>query len=107
MAHLIEGTYAKYHLDEEEFKQGSVLTITQRQVIQNALASTAEEFLSLEYDINNPHSYIQVASYQQGMMAAYQYILDLGTSAQQLVEEQAQHDNEVARDNYLVDSNLV
>lgn len=76
MAKLEENKFSSYQLDDEEIRQGGMLTITQRQVMQNNLAACAEEALTLEYDAANPVASVQVIAYQQGMLAAYQYIID-------------------------------
>lgn len=76
MAHLIPTAFSKWELNDEETKQGSILTIAQTQVVQNLLAMAAEEKIMLEIDPNNISSYVQREAGLAGQIAAYQFILD-------------------------------
>lgn len=76
MAHLIPTAFSKWELNEEETKQGSILTIAQTQVIQNQLAMAAEEKIMLEMDANNISGSLQREAGLAGQIAAYQFLLD-------------------------------
>ena len=81
MSHLIPNTFSTYHLTEEETLQGSVLSFTQRQVMQNRLAVVAEEKLGLEFDTAKPESFIQQEAYKKGQVELYQWLLDESDTA--------------------------
>lgn len=112
MAHLEENKFSSYLLDDEETRQGSMLTVTQRQVMQNNLVACSEELLTLatEVDLSNPASMVQAMAYQQGMIAAYQFIIDASdaTSSQQVQEGLASISGQVegAYVNSFVDPNI-
>ncbi len=76
MATLITNTFSAYHLTDQEALQGSILTVTQLQVIQNQLARVAEEKLALDFDPANPITYAQQEAYMKGQMDLLLYIID-------------------------------
>ncbi len=76
MATLITNTFSAYHLTDQEALQGSILTITQLQVLQNQLAQVAEEKLALDFDPTNPTTYAQQEAYMKGQMDLLLYIID-------------------------------
>lgn len=75
--------------DEREFLQARLLTIAQRQNIQNELSICAMNRLTLEPDPTNLHEYIQKEAYQRGQQEAYQYLLDCADSAEDTIRSQA------------------
>jgi len=83
MASLIPNAFSSYSLTEEETLQGSILTITQQQVIQNRLAVVAEERLHLTYDVANPTAFLQAEAYKKGELDALRYILDVSDALTQ------------------------
>ena len=85
MARLQDNDFSSYALTEEEELQGALLTITQRQVIQNQLSAVACEKLALEFNTDKPDSFIQQEAYKRGQLDLLSYLLDQSQSA---VEEQ-------------------
>ena len=81
MAELISNTFTSYNLTDEEILQGSLLTITQRQIIQTNISMAAEEKLALEFDVTEPNKYIQKEAGLAGQIAALKYILDQADAA--------------------------
>ena len=81
MAILIPNSFSSYDLTEEETLQGSILTLTQQQLIQNYRSVLAEEKLALEYDPANPQIFLQREAGLAGQLAALNYLLDMSESA--------------------------
>lgn len=86
MAILVPNEFTSFALTEEEVKQGSLLTITQKQVLHNQLADCASEKLRLVLDVNDPLTYAQRASYLRGQMDAIAYILELSSQVETTVQ---------------------
>jgi hypothetical protein len=88
MAVLIPNQFSTYELNEEEMIQGSILTITQKQVLQNHMASIASEKLAAAYDPTDHLTSIQKEAYNRGQIDLVMYILDQSDAA---VDTQAQN----------------
>jgi hypothetical protein len=82
MAHLLDNEFSSYELTTEEMTQGSILTLTQKQVIQNDIAISAAEKLNLEYDPNNPNVFMQQEAKLAGQIQALKYRLDCSDAAE-------------------------
>jgi hypothetical protein len=83
MATIIPNEFTSYDLDESEQLEGSVLTTTQKQVLQNQLSICAAELLALEYDTAEPQSYIQQEAYKRGQIEQIRFILASSDAAQE------------------------
>lgn len=81
MADLIANSFTTYQLTDEEMIVGSILTIAQKQVLQNMLSVSAEEKIVLEYDVKCPETFIQQEAYKRGQIELLQYILDQSDAA--------------------------
>jgi len=88
MAYLIANEFACYDMTEEEALQGSILTITQKQVIQNLLAKAAEEKIHLEFDVKNPSKFIQEEASLKGQIDILNYLLDASAASQEIITNQ-------------------
>lgn len=73
--HLTPNSFSSYHLSEDDAQEGSILTMLQKQVIQNLLVARAEQKLSLELDPNNLSTYLQQEASLAGEIAAYQTLI--------------------------------
>jgi len=73
---IIPNSFTSYSLSDEAVIEGSILTIGQTQVLQNLLATTAEQKLALEYDVANPNSFIQEEARLKGWIECLRYQLD-------------------------------
>ena len=91
MAILIPNDFSSYQLTEQEELEGSILTITQKQVIQNYLSAAASEKNGLEYDPDSPTRFVQQEASLKGQMDAYRFILASSDTA----EEQLTTPNEL------------
>jgi len=86
MSHLEENTFSSYQLTDEEVMQGSLLTLTQKQVIQNDISLYAEQKLALEFDTNTPQLFIQQESKLSGQIQALRYRLDCSEASEAAIE---------------------
>jgi hypothetical protein len=84
MAVIIDNTFTSYEMTQEEELQGSILILSQVQVIQTRLAMHAEAKINLAFDPMHPEVYAQEESYLRGQMASLSTILD---TSQIAVEE--------------------
>lgn len=87
MATLKNNTFSSYELNEEEQLQGDLLTMTQKQVIQNDISTYAEQKMALEYDAENPHLFVQQEAKLAGQMQALNYRLDCSNAAEQSIHD--------------------
>lgn len=85
MSELICNAFSSFKLTDEEQQQGDLLTMTQKQVIQNDIAKYAESKLALEYDATNPTLFIQQEAKLSGQMEALNYRLDCSNAAEQAI----------------------
>ena len=77
MAILIPNTFSSYDLTEDEEKQGAILTNLQLQVMQNHLATVAEEKLSLTVDPNNMQQFLMEDAYKRGQIDLILYFMEV------------------------------
>lgn len=75
MANLSIGTFTHWNLSPQEVLQGSVLSQSQKQLLQNELATVAEQIVNLEYDPNKPLEFVQHDAHLKGQMAVLRYML--------------------------------
>lgn len=88
MAVLIPNQFSTYQLNDDEVIQGAILTITQRQVMQNHMASIAGEKLSAAYDVANEVKSVQEEAYNRGQLDLCMYFLDQSDSAIEVLNQQ-------------------
>lgn len=86
MGNIIPNSFTSYDLTPEEVQIGSIFTGLQKQVLQNYLATYAEERLQLDFDPLNPHNFAQQEAEKKGVIQFIQYILQMSDTA---AEEQA------------------
>jgi len=80
-------SFQSWILTENETIQGCILTTLNTQVIQNQIASYAQERLNLELDMTNPQRFVQQEADLKGKISALRYLLDLSESAQKRIVE--------------------
>ena len=83
MADIIPNTFTTYELTEEEAIQGAILTVSQKQIIQNYRANIAEEKLSLNFDPSNPQLFIQQEASLKGQLDVLNWLLDSSETAEE------------------------
>jgi hypothetical protein len=77
--------FQSWVLTPEEVLQGSILTITQKQVIQNQLTMKAHQRINLAYDPANPMAFLQMDADLRGQMLALSALLDLSAASENQV----------------------
>lgn len=87
MAHITTNSFSSYILTDEERLHGALLTLTQKQLIQNEIATIAEEKLALEVDPNNVMPFIQAEAGLAGQMAALKWLLDLSEASEEEIQK--------------------
>lgn len=81
--------FTEWELTEDEELQGSVLTIGQRQVVQNKLATIAIEINNGVFDPLNPMEYALRKAELQGQRGVLQWLLELSDAAVTELAERA------------------
>ena len=81
MAHTIPNLFTQYQLTDEEQLQGSILTIAQKQLIQNERAKLAEERSNLTIDVDNLVGSAQAEAYILGQLHILGWLLELSDVA--------------------------
>lgn len=94
MSHLIPNSFSTFSLNEDEELQGSILTINQKEVIQNQLAIHAEEKLAIEFDTNKPNEFSQQEAYKRGCIDTLRYLLDNSTICEETLQERRLDNNQ-------------
>ena len=89
MATLLTNSFTQYELSAEEQIQGSIYTITQKQVLQNELAIAAETKLALVYDTSNPMDYVQQEAHFTGKVELLRFLLDMSDTSTEQAREAA------------------
>ena len=91
MAHLVDNSFSTYELTKEEELQGNILTIAQQQVIQNRLATAAEEKLTLEFDPAEPNLFMQQEAYKRAEIDTLRFILDTSKASEAILRDPNYH----------------
>lgn len=91
MAHLDHNSsFQKWVLTDEEKIQGSVLTILQKQVIQNQITEAAEEKIALVYDLNKPMEFVQREAELQGRILCLKFLIETSNNAEEILRSTPQ-----------------
>lgn len=80
MAQLIQSTFTRYKLTEEEQLSGQQLTSGNIHVMQNFMCDAAEERLSIKFDPTNPLVFAQREAELQGQIGILKMLIELATS---------------------------
>lgn len=95
MAHLIDNSFSSYELTDEEFIEGSILSIAQKQVIQNQIVMFAEQKLDIRYDPNNPILFAQQEAEKKGAIDALKFLISTSSTSE---EERAFNESQDMRE---------
>lgn len=68
--------FTQFNLSEQEELQGGLLTITQKQLIQNDRANTVQQIMNLVLDPANPQDFVQQDAYLKAQLATFTFMLD-------------------------------
>lgn len=74
---IIPHSFNRYELTEQEMEAGRAFSLTQKAVIQNLVASVAEEKLRLVLDPQNLTAYAQQEAYLRGQLDILCHLLDI------------------------------
>ena len=75
MASIANSTFTHWNLSSEEILQGSILSQSQKQLLQNELATIAEQIVNLEYNPSNSMEFVQHDAHIKGQMSVIRYML--------------------------------
>ena len=75
MASIAVGTFTHWTLSTQEVLQGSILSHSQKQLLQNELATIAEQIVNLEYDATKPMEFVQNDAHLKGQMSIIRFLL--------------------------------
>lgn len=89
MSTLIVSTFSRYQLSEQEELNGQVLSFSQKQVLQNQLATIAEEKLSLKYTPDSPLTFLQQEAELQGQLGLIQFLMETSDLAEKTLRTQS------------------
>ena len=89
MSTIIPNDFTSYALTDEETIQGTILTITQKQVIQNQIAVAAMTKVALEPDADSYTEFLQQEAHLRGTIDALKYLIDLSDASEELVRTKA------------------
>jgi len=89
MANLAVGTFTHWNLSTQEVLQGSVLSQSQKQLLQNELATIAEQIVNLEYDAAKPMEFVQNDAHLKGQMSIIRYMLLRSDESEQQLQNLA------------------
>lgn len=81
--------FQSWNLTPEEFLQGGLLTITQKQVIQNQVASVAVQKINLSYTPDKPLDFVQQEAHLRGQIDALNYLITLSEEAERQLTGQS------------------
>jgi hypothetical protein len=74
--------FQSWNLTADEYLQGGLLTLTQKQVIQNQIASVAIQKINLQYIPDTPLEFAQQEAHLRGQLDALNYLLTLSEEAE-------------------------
>ena len=74
---IIPHTFNRYELNDEELRAGQALTISNKAVIQNLIATIAEQKLQLVLDPQNITDFAMQEAFLRGQIDILQHLLDL------------------------------
>jgi len=91
MSVLLPNDFSSWSLTEAEVLEGSILTITQKQVIQNQLSLVAAEKINLQFDPESPEGFIQKEASLQGQLSILRFLLEASDDAQLQLNQLVNH----------------
>ena len=83
MATIQINSFTSWELTKEELLSGTILTVLQKQVLQNRLNEAAETKLNLVYDTLDPIKFAQNEAYLKGKIEFIRYLLDASEAAEE------------------------
>lgn len=93
MPTLVTNQFTSYTLSLREELEGSILSLLQKQVIQNELSLIASQKMALDYDPQNPIAFAQSEALLKGQLQVYNLLLDKSIEAESTLLKLAQESN--------------
>ena len=81
MAQLINSTFTRYKLTEQEQLAGQMLTTSNIHVMQNLMCDAAEERLSIKFDPTNSLAFAQREAELQGQIGILRMLIELADAS--------------------------
>lgn len=78
----LTSSFISYNLTEDEALFGSILSMGQKQCIQNQISNLAEQRITLEYTPDAPMKFVQQDAALQGQIVALKYLIALSDNAE-------------------------
>ena len=91
MARLIPGTFTSYEFTAAELLSASILSLPQKQLLQNELSQIADNRLNLDFDPSCPAKFTQHEAYLKGQMSIIRVMLLRSDESE--MQLQARHQN--------------
>ena len=82
MVSLQPNRFMSWRMSEEEILQASILSFAQKQLIQNDMASAAEQILNEEIDPNDVLKSIKQRAFLDAQVQTYQLLIDRSNAAE-------------------------
>lgn len=77
-----DNPFQSWVLTPEEELLGTILTLNQKQVIQNRIAQYAQEKIRLKYNPSEPLKFLQEDAELQGQILVLQNLIDMSSEAE-------------------------
>jgi len=85
MAELTPNSFTSYKLTDDELLQGSILNTLQLQVMNNHLASYAEEKIALDFTPDDIEGFLQKEAALNANIKLLNYLIELSASSLDLI----------------------
>jgi hypothetical protein len=86
--------FTEYDLTDDEYAAGHLLTIAQKAVLQNRLATYAREKINIPFDPSKVLEYAQVEAELAGKLSLVRELLDACAEVEHQIAERARADAE-------------
>lgn len=86
-------TFQKWTLTRQELIQGSILSIPQKQCIQNQIAQAAERRIALVFNSDDMMRFAQEEAEIKGTIQALQYLITLSDAMEQEILNPTSQEN--------------
>lgn len=76
MASQVDNGFTTYEFSDEELVSAATFNVLQRMYLQTNRAAAALDRAALDYDHGDPFKFVGAAKYYEGMIAAFDFLLD-------------------------------
>lgn len=82
MSTRVDTSFSRYTFTEDEALQAEVLTVLQKQRLQNLMSEAAETQIALVVDPNNINEFLQQQAYNSAKIELIKYLLEASEVAE-------------------------